>query len=85
MRIRRLGLSGCGWLFPYHIGVLSYLQKAGVVDSKTILSGVSGGALVSIYYITSINHISLNIFKRMNVYNLVSVQSIDVIQNVICL
>ena len=45
--IRRLSLSGCGWLFPFHVGVISSLQAHGVVDHTTILTGVSGGALVA--------------------------------------
>ena len=46
--LTRLALSGCGWLFPYHIGVLSYLKSHQWVTPSTILSGVSGGALVAV-------------------------------------
>ena len=45
--IRRLCLSGCGWLFPFHVGVLSYLKAHHIVNTSTVLSGVSGGALVA--------------------------------------
>ena len=46
--IQRLSFSGCGWLFPYHVGVLAYLKSQNIVNSSTILSGVSGGALVAV-------------------------------------
>ena len=45
--IRRLSLSGCGWLFPFHVGVISSLQAHGVIGESTVLTGVSGGALVA--------------------------------------
>jgi hypothetical protein len=45
--IRSVSLSGCGWLIPYHVGVLKCLMERGIVcKDRTVLSGVSGGAIV---------------------------------------
>ena len=46
--IRSVSLSGCGWLIPYHVGVLKCLVERGIVcKDRTVLSGVSGGAIVA--------------------------------------
>lgn len=51
----RISLSGCGWLFPYHVGVLQGLKRSGVIIrseveevSSVVYSGVSGGSLIAV-------------------------------------
>ena len=46
--IQNVSLSGCGWLIPYHVGVLKCLLERGVIcKDRCVLSGVSGGAIVA--------------------------------------
>lgn len=43
-----VSLSGSGWLLPFHIGVLTALQRRGLLLPTTPLAGASGGALVAV-------------------------------------
>ena len=40
------GFSGGGFLFPWHLGVVTELQDAGIITTKTPLSGASCGAII---------------------------------------
>lgn len=48
--ITRVALSGSGWLFPWHIGVLDALRaRPGILqDAGLRVTGTSGGALVAV-------------------------------------
>jgi len=50
-----ISLSGCGFLIPYHVGVLRTLERRGQIDQSTLLAGASGGALVSAAYASGIH------------------------------
>jgi predicted acylesterase/phospholipase RssA len=38
-------MSGCGWLIPFHLGVLQAFKDAGYLNEHTIYAGTSGGAI----------------------------------------
>lgn len=38
-------MSGCGWLIPFHLGVLQAFKEAGYLNEHTIYAGTSGGAI----------------------------------------
>lgn len=40
--------SGCGWLTPFHLGAIDFLQSKGLINDTTILAGSSGGALAAL-------------------------------------
>jgi hypothetical protein len=40
--------SGCGWLTPFHLGVLDELIRRGRVNNRTIFAGSSGGAIAAL-------------------------------------
>ena len=50
-------MSGCGWLIPYHIGVLKCLVDAKMIlkEGDTVFSGVSGGAIVIVGFSCGLN------------------------------
>lgn len=37
--------SGCGWLIPYHLGVIDTLKSANILTSNSKVSGTSGGSI----------------------------------------
>ena len=39
--------SGCGWLIPFHLGVISSLRQNDLISSQTVLAGTSGGSISS--------------------------------------
>ena len=41
-----LGFSGGGFLFPWHLGVVTELQDMGVINQQTQLAGASCGAII---------------------------------------
>ena len=45
--VRTVAMSGCGWLFPFHVGVVDVLVRRGVVNEGTQWAGTSAGALVA--------------------------------------
>ena len=40
--------SGCGWLTPFHLGVLDELHSRGLINDSTIFAGSSGGAIAAL-------------------------------------
>jgi hypothetical protein len=38
-------MSGCGWLIPFHLGVIQAFKNAGYINEKTVFAGTSGGAI----------------------------------------
>ena len=40
--------SGCGWLTPFHLGVLDALIQRNMVNSETVFAGSSGGAIAAL-------------------------------------
>ena len=59
MRATRIGtvaLSGSGWLFPFHIGVVKQLLDTGLIDTQTQLLGTSGGSLVAAGQACGVQH-----------------------------
>ena len=47
-------MSGCGWLTPFHLGVVKELQTRGLVDEQTTCAGTSGGALGALTMVSGI-------------------------------
>lgn len=47
VRCSLVSLSGSGWLFPYHLGVLEILERNGILTPSTPIQGLSGGAFVA--------------------------------------
>lgn len=46
-RIRHLSISGAGFFFPFHAGVIQALLEAGAVSRDVLVHGSSSGALVA--------------------------------------
>ena len=46
-RIRHLSISGAGFFFPFHHGVIQALLEAGAVSKDVLVHGSSSGALVA--------------------------------------
>jgi predicted acylesterase/phospholipase RssA len=44
---KSFALSGCGWLIPFHLGVLDTMKEAGYLTDKSIIAGTSGGSLAA--------------------------------------
>lgn len=70
VRCSIVSLSGSGWLFPYHLGVLDVLQLNGVLKPCTPIQGLSGGALVAAAIISGVSademmDAALNISTRL--------------------
>ena len=42
-----VSFSGCGFLIPFHVGVLKALKKHDLLAEHTVFAGASGGALVA--------------------------------------
>lgn len=83
MALTRIGLSGCGWLFPYHIGVLSYLKTTNLITKSTILSGLSGGSLVAVGEASGLSEnemmeVATNIVQRWSLNGTKSITIFDV-------
>ena len=38
-------MSGCGWLIPFHLGVIQAFRDAGYINNQTLFAGTSGGAI----------------------------------------
>lgn len=47
--------SGCGWLTPFHLGVISSMKKHGLINENTICGGTSGGSLAALAAILDID------------------------------
>mmetsp|Transcript_21805 Transcript_21805/g.30559 ORF Transcript_21805/g.30559 Transcript_21805/m.30559 type:complete len:172 (-) Transcript_21805:13-528(-) len=45
--LRKVALSGSGWLLPFHVGACQSLRDMGYVNRNTEYAGASGGALVA--------------------------------------
>jgi predicted acylesterase/phospholipase RssA len=43
-----LSMSGCGWLTPFHIGVVQAFKDHGLFDERTKVAGSSGGSLAGL-------------------------------------
>ena len=70
VRCSILSLSGSGWLFPYHLGVIEILQQNGVLKRSTSIQGLSGGALVATGIIAGVSpdemmHSAIKISTRL--------------------
>ena len=39
--------SGCGWLLPFHLGVVAALRRGLWISSSTVCAGTSGGAIAA--------------------------------------
>lgn len=50
-----VAFGGCGWLTPFHIGVIKKLKEEKIITNKTLLSGTSGGALAALIALTDIS------------------------------
>jgi hypothetical protein len=50
-----VAFSGCGWLFPFHVGAAYTLQQFGVIQPSTVLAGASGGAIAAAMLFTGIS------------------------------
>lgn len=38
-------MSGCGWLWPFYLGVIKHMKSEKVLTDKSIVAGTSGGSL----------------------------------------
>jgi len=54
-RPKSFAFSGCGWLIPFHLGVLSALRENNVLSQDTIFSGTSGGAITAFLAVSDIS------------------------------
>ena len=54
-RVHSFAFSGCGWLTPFHLGVISKMKETGYINDKTICSGTSGGALAALVATSDMN------------------------------
>ena len=45
--LKTVAFSGCGWLFPFHIGVVEALVQRSLVNESTVWAGTSAGSLVA--------------------------------------
>lgn len=43
-----LSMSGCGWLTPFHIGVVQAFKVHNLFDERTQVAGSSGGSLAGL-------------------------------------
>lgn len=41
------GFSGCGWLLPYHLGVIHLLRERGLINKDSVVAGSSGGSIAA--------------------------------------
>lgn len=41
-------MSGCGWLMPFHLGVIKSLKDAGIMNDRSHYAGTSGGSICSL-------------------------------------
>lgn len=39
--------SGCGWITPFHLGVIKSLRDAGYLTNKSVVAGSSGGSIAA--------------------------------------
>lgn len=44
-RSTSFAMSGCGWLWPFYLGVIKTMKKKGYLTDSSICAGTSGGAL----------------------------------------
>ena len=44
-RTRSFAMSGCGWLWPYYLGVIKTMKTHGYLTNKSTCAGTSGGSL----------------------------------------
>lgn len=49
-----VAFGGCGWLTPFHMGVVKKFKEERIITNQTILSGTSSGALASLVAISDI-------------------------------
>ena len=53
-RSHSFAMSGCGWLTPFHLGVVKELIESGCVTQDTVAAGTSGGALGAMTMVSGI-------------------------------
>lgn len=46
--------AGCGWLVPFHLGVIKKMQEKGVLTNDSIAAGTSGGSLAALVAVNDI-------------------------------
>ena len=44
-RTRSFAMSGCGWLWPYYLGVIKVMKTHRYLTQKSVCAGTSGGSL----------------------------------------
>lgn len=47
--------SGCGWLSPFHLGVIKKMILTGYLSDQSLVAGTSGGALAALLACSSIS------------------------------
>ena len=53
-RSHSFAMSGCGWLTPFHLGVVKELLSSNYVTKETVAAGTSGGALGAMTMVSGI-------------------------------
>ncbi len=48
-----MALSGCGWLTPFHLGVLQHLKEADKLKEISYFAGTSGGSIAALIACTT--------------------------------
>lgn len=62
-----VAFSGCGWLTPYHLGVLDELFRQSIVNCNTIFAGSSGGSIAALVACSGIDpRLALNKLIEMS-------------------
>ena len=47
--------AGCGWLMPFHLGVIHQMKEYDIINDNTVVSGTSGGALAALIAASNMN------------------------------
>lgn len=47
-RNHSFAFSGCGWLSPFHLGVIHAMKQHGWISDKSIFGGTSGGSIAAL-------------------------------------
>jgi hypothetical protein len=47
--------SGCGWLTPFHMGVVRTMKEEGLLTSESVVAGTSGGAIAALLAVNNVH------------------------------
>jgi hypothetical protein len=80
--------SGCGWLTPFHLGVIDVMKKEAYISNKSVFGGTSGGSIGALVACLDIDpkdacNLLINLSKKRNFKKNIDTELKHVLQQIL--